>query len=540
MILKALLYENQAIYIISSVGNQSKETFQKIEEIILRIGKTSASINSLKDIAEKEIKRTPSSKTGFIHDPTSYRVEFFNGSAIYTLNSKPDNARSRRATMVFFDEAAFCSDELIVVCEAFAAQNTSFITDIDSDYNEDAVPLKVPTQLVYASSQGDMGSLFYRHYKDFAKQMIIGNRDYFVCDMICDVAMNVYIDGRPYKPLLTQSVVDSEMRADRDRALREYYNKPVMDGGITQIVKWGTIRRNERDIIPFTKPPKAGKIALAFDPSRTTDNSILTAMHLYEDPEIGWCGDIVGCVNMVDEASEKHYKLDSARQLENLRNTLIKYNGHNTPDYENIDCLLIDQGSGGGGTSTYADSLMANWVDGDGREHRGLIDLNHEIYKGYGDLYPEAIDKLRLISPRKYRTQMVEEMIELMNIGVIHFPYAWNGKQTISKFAVDTKTGEEIMEEVELSMEQQIALAQIDLMKTEVTSIHKSQNQEKTSVLYAVTKEKQNTVHDDRFYTLILLAHRLYELRRKSQIKRSDESEFTEMPVCISTIEFDS
>ena len=31
MILKAILYENQAIYIISSVGHQSKETFSKIE-----------------------------------------------------------------------------------------------------------------------------------------------------------------------------------------------------------------------------------------------------------------------------------------------------------------------------------------------------------------------------------------------------------------------------------------------------------------------------------------------------------------------------
>lgn len=36
------LYENQAIYIVSSVGNQSKETFTKIEEIVLRIGKTAA------------------------------------------------------------------------------------------------------------------------------------------------------------------------------------------------------------------------------------------------------------------------------------------------------------------------------------------------------------------------------------------------------------------------------------------------------------------------------------------------------------------
>lgn len=96
MILKAILYENQAIYIISSVGEQSKETFTKIEEIVLRIGKTSASIRSLKDIVEKETKKTATNKTGFSHNPAGYHVEFYNGSEIFTLNSNPDNARSKQ------------------------------------------------------------------------------------------------------------------------------------------------------------------------------------------------------------------------------------------------------------------------------------------------------------------------------------------------------------------------------------------------------------------------------------------------------------
>ena len=86
MILKAILYENQAIYIISSVGDQSKETFSKIEEIVLRMGKTAASIKSLKDVVEKETKKTPSNKTGFSHNPAGYNVEFYNGSQIFTLN----------------------------------------------------------------------------------------------------------------------------------------------------------------------------------------------------------------------------------------------------------------------------------------------------------------------------------------------------------------------------------------------------------------------------------------------------------------------
>lgn len=96
MLLKAMLYENQAIYILAPIGDQSKETFSKIEEIVLRVGKTSASIRSLKDIAEKETVKTPTNKTGFSHNPAGYRVEFYNGSEIITLNGNPDNNRSEQ------------------------------------------------------------------------------------------------------------------------------------------------------------------------------------------------------------------------------------------------------------------------------------------------------------------------------------------------------------------------------------------------------------------------------------------------------------
>lgn len=495
IILKALLYENQAIYIVSSVGDQSKETFSKIEEIILRIGKTSASIKSLKDIAEKETVKSPTNKTGFNHNPAGYHVEFYNGSEIFTLNGNPDSNRSRRATFIFFDEAAFCSDELITVCEAFATQNTDFITATDSDYNPEIEPRRVPTQLLYASSQDDMTKMFYKHYKNFALKMLAGDRNYFVCDMVCDTAIETYMQGKPYTPLLTREKVDAALKANREKALREYYNKPTMDGGVSQIVKWGTIRRNERDILPILSWNANQKIALALDPSRTQDNSILTAMRIYKDQELGYCGDIINCVNMVDIASKKKYKLDSNRQIEEIRNYLMKYNGQN-PDYEYIDCLLIDQGAGGGGTSTYADQLLNNWKDRYGKEHRGLIDASHEIYEGYTKRYPDAIDKLRLISPKKYRTQMVEEFIELMGLGVIHLPREWNGSDFIRFASGVDSSGEEILKTYELSDEEKMALTNIDLAKIEITSIHKTQNPEKTTVSYALAKDKENKMHE--------------------------------------------
>lgn len=534
MILKAILYENQAIYIVSSVGNQSKETFSKIEEIVLRIGKTAASIRSLKDIVEKETRKTPNNKTGFQHNPESFHVEFFNGSEIFTLNGKPDNNRSRRATLVFFDEAAFSSDELIAVCEAFATQNTEFVTSVDEGFNPDTLKRKCPTQLVYASSQDDMSKMFYSHYKNFTKKMIAGDRDYFVADMICDTAIKTFMNGKPYTPLLTQDKVDSAMKANREKALREYYNQPTRDGGVNQIVKWGTIRRNETFWIPQLSYKKDTKITLALDPARTFDNSILGAMRIINDPDYGYIGEIINCVNMVDTASKKGYKLDSNRQLEEIRNYIALYNGQYN-DYVNIDCLLIDQGSGGGGVAAYADGLLNDWTGNDGRVHRGLIDESHDIYAGYKERYPNAVNKLKLISPKKYRTQMVDEFIELMNLGVIKFPYEY--KQEFISISENNEEEEKIGH-YQLTDDEIVALVNIDLMKTETTSIYKYENAEKTTKTYALSKDKENTMHDDRFYVLIMLAHRLYELRRKQIIVSEPETDFSSAPICASSVSF--
>lgn len=538
IILKAILYEDQAIYIVSSVGDQAKETFNKIEQIVTRSGNTASSIRSLLDIAEKETEKSSTNKTGFSHNPAGYTVKFYNGSTITTLNSKPDSIRGKRATLLFFDEAAFCSDELIAACEPFTTQDGDFVTDTDKNYNPETQARKAPNQLVYASSQDTMDKVFYKYYKDFAKKMIAGNRDYFVCDMICDVAIHVYMNGEPYKPLLSQDKVDAALKTSREKAMREYYNKPSRDGGVNQIVKWGTVRRNERKYLPQLYWDKQYKYVIAFDPARTMDNSIVSVMRIYDDKENGMCGDIINCVNMVDLANAKKYKMDSNRQIDELRELILRYNGQN-PDYEYIDSLMIDQGAGGGGTSTYADGLLNNWIDKSGTEHRGFIDANHELYEGYDARYPDAVDKLRLISPRKFRSVMFEELIELMNLGVIHFPLEYNGGDYVQVVdGVDKATGQEILKTHELSLDEQTAWVNIDLMKNEITSMQKTTNPENTSVTYALPPDRANKMHDDRAYTLVLLAHRLYELRRKDKVRQSAVETMTTPPICISNIDF--
>lgn len=520
-ILRALLYPNQNIYIISSVGNQAKETFSKIEEIVLRQGRTSESIPDLKDIVMGETTANAKSPTGFKHDPSSYSVSFHNGSKIMTLNSKPDNVRGRRSNLLVYDECAFVDDELITATTPFVTQDATAKYGKNAARDKDVMTRQPYNQIIMASSQNTVDVTFYKEYKACAKRMLAGDKRVFVADMPCDTAMQMYHHGEEIPALLSQSVVDSEMQKSPDKARREYYNKPDLTGGDNQIVSWITMRRAEKQILPYIEC-RGKKIVLAFDPARTSDNSILAAMELDEDPDLGICGNIVSCTNFVDIASSKKMKLDSKSQLSGIQDIIARYNGDN-PDFEYIDQILIDAGAGGGG-NLYADALLDDWTDSSGKSHKGLIDMTNELYIPYRSRYPNAVDKLRMISPVKYRTEMVEEFIELISLGVLRFPYEYSGQEFLQLIeGIDTKTGEEILKTYQLSQEEMVNLDQIDRMKNEICNIHKSTNAEGTSVRYALAKERQNTMHDDRFFTAILLSHRLYELRRGKAMRKSRE-----------------
>lgn len=522
IILKAILYENQAIYIVSSVGNQSKQTFTVMEQLILRMGKASNSVRSLKDIVEKETKKSATNKTGFSHAQTGYHVEFYNGSEIFTLNGTPDNNRSKRATLVFFDEAAFSSDELIAICEAFALQKSDFASSTDEDFNPDTETRKIPLQLVYASSMSEMGKKFYSYYKNFAMKMLSGNRDYFVCDMICDVAIETYMEGKCYTPLLTRDKVEDAMKADPDRALREYYNKPIRDGGKNQIIKWSTIRRNETFYLPELYNTSGSLYAIAFDPARVRDNSILLIMKICYSDAIGYYGELVNCINMIDVASKKKYKLDSNRQLDIIKETILNYNGK-AADYENIKVILIDAGAGGGGISTYSDGLLLPFNDRQGVEHRGLIDLTYDLYEGYDRLYPNNADKLQIIEPRKYKRLMTEQAMEIMDANLIKFPmeYSGNGYITLKR---NIGEDEEELYERQLSLDEEAALLNIEDLKKELTSIIRITNEDGSLVKYALPKDKESKMNDDKFYAFIMLSHFLFNLRRQGYTQQKTSS----------------
>lgn len=513
IMLKAMLYPNQRIYIVSSSGSQAIETFQKMEDIatgnIASIDFTDSFTGKQIDIFINELIKSANS-SGFVHDKTSHKVTLFNGSRIYTLNSVPDNIRGKRSSLLFLDESNFCSEELITAVMPFLTQSSEFKTSTNVNFNTKRNRKNVPNQVIWASSAGDADHIHARTYKVYMKMMLAGSNDYFVADMPCDIPLAPLIDGEPVVPYLTQETIELEYKRNPQKAEREYRNKFQTDGGQTQMIKWNQIRRNESLVLPkMCATDKKERYILAFDPARSNDNSIVGVMEVKYDDNIGYYGEIATITNLIEIGQKKKIPMKTPDQIKTLRQIIIDYNGKND-DYEGIIAFNIDSGSGGGGVGSFSDNLLEDWYDDQGKRHRGFIDKTFELYEGEIKNYPNASNKLNLISPQKYRHQMCEELIELMHLDLIKFPQEYNGKGNVS-----IQKGKEL-EVRNLSLEEEIALINIDLMKSELTSIHKLTNGK-----YHIPPEKARILKDDRFYTLLLMAHSLYELRREDALKKS-------------------
>lgn len=512
--LKLLLYPNIKIYILSNVGIQAQETFIKMEDMAKqRIN----SIPSLKDIFIGEVDK-PRNSDGFVHDRAGFRVSMYSGGTAFTLNSVPDNIRGKRANLLCFDESSFCSEELITAAMPFITQESDFKVSTDEAFDTRLLKKEVPTQVIFASSAGDIDSRHARLYKSYSIKMIAGDSDYFVADIPCDIPLKPLIDGKESPPLLSRSQIEDEMRANPDKALREYYNKFQADGGEDQIIKWAMIRRNENFILPILHNTGNDKFVMALDPARTNDNSIVSVMRLLHDEQRGYYGEIVNSVSLIDLGKRTKTPMRSPDQIKYIKNLLLAYNG-DAPDYRNIERVMIDAGTGGGGISAFADNIMEDWVDDAGIVRKGLIDPDHKEYSSELSKYPNAARIITLVSPQTYKKQMVEELIELMRLDLIKFPKEYNGKPEIA-LTEEVKGKEVEIKYKTLSVEEQLALVNIDIMKTETTSIHRFKNPEGTNVRYALPKDKESIINDDRFDTLILLAHYLYKLRRSEQLGR--------------------
>lgn len=542
---KGMLFNNFWSYIASGSGGQAEQTFTTLER--LANDNIDEMVGSTGYIFKHEVEIKNAAGDGFSHSSNGFTYSLYNGSMTQTLNSNIDAKRGMRGTVIF-DESGFLSAEMMKVYGAFAIVNKSFKTGKDRDGNLiDPIrlrtfPTNIPNQKFYISSASSTDTEFYRLYREFSKRQLIGDQDYFVAHIDCEVAFRPTMHGKVIAPLLMKSTVETEMATNPEKARREYYCEFTTDAGLNAIIKRGTIARNSETRVPllFNDTDKK-KFVFAYDPARSRDNSVILVMELYIDEHGDYKGRIVNCVNLLDVGKKRKSPMQTPDQIKYLKELILDYNG-NASDYENIEAILIDAGSGGGGVNI-ADYLMEDWVDNKGNKHRGLIDKEYSA--DYVSKYPNAIDKLKLVSPTQYKSIIYEALIEMMNLDCISLTSDYDNKGYLTLFEVDDKLynsekkriSDELQKqkvpEAEFNMKleeemkkssciktkmvhldpyQEIALKNIDAMKEEmVNMMRKKRESGKDS--FELIPEKANRLHDDRSYCMALCAWFLSEKR---------------------------
>lgn len=542
---KGMLFNNYWAYIASGSGGQAEQTFTTLERLANdNIDEMSGSTGY---IFKNEVEIKNAAGDGFSHSSNGFTYSLYNGAKTQTLNSNVDAKRGFRGTVIF-DESGFLDAEMMKVYGAFAIVNKSFKTGKDRDGNSiDPIrlrtfPTNIPNQKFYISSASSTDTEFYRLYREFAKRQLIGDPDYFVAHIDCEVAFKPTMHGKVIAPLLMKSTVETEMATNPEKARREYYCEFTSDAGANAIIKRGTIARNSETRAPLLyNDTGKKKFIIAYDPARSRDNSIILIMEIYQTDDGEYKARIVNCVNLLDIGKKIKSPMRTPDQIEYLKQLILDYNG-DAPDYENIECILIDAGSGGGGVNI-ADFMMEDWVDKKGKTHRGLIDKEYSA--DYVSRYPNAIDKLRLVSPTQYKSIIYEALIEMLDIDAISFTSDYDNKGYLTVFESDEKklekekkriseelkaqgfSGEKFTEKLEEGLShascvntkvvkldpfQEIALANIDAMKEEmVNMVRKKRDSGKDS--FELTPEKANKLHDDRSYCAALCAWWLSEKR---------------------------
>lgn len=551
---KDMLFNNYWTYIASGSGSQAEQTFTTLER--LANDNIDTMLGSTGYIFKAEIEIKNAAGDGFSHSSNGFSYSLYNGSFTQTLNSNVDKKRGMRGSVVF-DECGFLDEEMMSVYAAFAIVNKSFKSGKDRDGKSidrnrlRCIPSNIPNQLFYISSASSTDTKFYKLYRDFSKRQLMGDPDYFVAHIDCEVAFKPTIRGETMEPLLTPGTVAAEMRSNPEKARREYYCEFTSDAGANAIIRRGVIARNEviRKPVLYNDTGKR-KIVIAYDPARSRDNSVILVCEIYpakdKDGGIEYKMRLLNCINLIDISNKKKKKpMQTPEQIEYLKQVILDYNQGGDETYSNILGVYIDAGSGGGGVNI-ADYLMPDWKDKSGKTHRGLIDK--EYSEEYVKKFPNAVNKLHLMEPTKYKSEMYEAMIEMMNQDKIEFTATYDNKgyltifdidkdkyekakkDLIAKFKKQKMADEEIDYNVQkeldklqnvkshiekLNWQEEASLASIDALKEELVNMIRIPRQSGKDS-FELCPEKANRLHDDRAYVTCMCSYALQAERRKN------------------------
>lgn len=513
---RAVLFPNYATYIMSNTGGQAQDTFMKIENIVKH---NIASLIDTSDVFFGELLKSNANSDGFIHGSSQYECELYNGSTITSLVGKAANIVGKRSQLNIYDEAGKIEEEFFDLTEPFTAQNMDFKSGGNFDVR--TYPKTVPTQCIYASSAEGVETHLFTMYKTCAMNMMMGMPGFFVADINCDLPLKPYLNGFETQPLLKQSEVDTALRANEQKALREYYNIFDTTGGANAAVSRASIARNTYKFLPvFRSEAPLKKYVICWDPASQADNSTVLICEEYKDKEKGWKLKVVNSINLIEIISSTQKRpLRTPEQVDWVRKIILAYNG-DAPEYQNVE-VYLDGGAGGGGRQ-YADLLMTDWTDSAGVLHRGITDKDDEVSQEQRLKFPHAVECLHIMNPTKYKTLMYDALGEMTSQDLIDFPD--------TDLRDDTKELED-GRVVTLTTEEIRALVEIDLTKEEMMAMQKYKNKLGT-ISFALPPNKEKKMHDDRAYCSAMVGWHLSEKRRIEMISgaqrpQADYTEFT-------------
>jgi len=507
MMARSILIPNHKSYIMCPSGNQAQQTFSKIEDLAKN---KIASVQGATSVFINELMKANSGTDGFVHDKHSHYCELFNGSSISTLNSIAKNVVGFRSHLNFYDEAGKVERDFFDLTEPFCTQDRDFITG--ANFNIKCMPKQMPNQMIYASSAEGVDSRLYDIYKESALRMIGGDMSYFCCDITCELSLHPYLDGKPYRPLLSQDVIDNALKMNEFRANREYFNKFDLSGGQDALVKRTTIIANSYAYHPIYRNDTNERIFLiAYDPATKIDNSMIGIAELIEDAEKGLMLKMANLINLIEILPNGDKKtIQKPEQVEILKSLILKYNGQ-VPDYENLSSLTIDAGSGGGGFDI-AQYLLRDWTGPDGRKHIGFIDLNDKYLKLERDKFPGASDKLTMANFTGQKVEMYQACQDMINQGLVMFPKSLNLKLEM-EFEEVKEDGTVNITCERMSSEEVKTIVEFDMMKEELVAMQKIKqgNNIKFDLL---PSKKAESMHDDRSDVCAMLCWQLSKLRK--------------------------
>lgn len=520
---RALLLPTCDVYIVSNSADQAQQTFGKIIRLCSGLEK---SMLDHECMFNNEIVKNNANTDGFIRKQGNYSLELFNGNKIQTLAANPDTARGRRCQLLILDECCFMTEEMIQAVTPFTNQDIDFHTG--AWFDSAVYPKALKNQVVMCSSAGSINTSFYKTYRQCMINSITGIPGYYVASIDCEMTLHPMKDGKEIGPIANAEEMQLIKDTDYRKYSMEYLNLFCDMESPDSLLQRSVIIRNEKKYLPETaSTDKAKKYVICWDPAVQHDNSIVLVGEIYRDEKVGLKGRLVNCFNLIEPAKPgggERQPLRMPDQITWVRKFLRDYNNAENHEYTNVT-LRMDSGSGAGGKSI-PDYLMASYTDENGVKHVGVYDskFNPDVddvgtsYQNmHRDKFPEAVDCLQAVDPRKYRTEMFGALTSMITQDYIEFP-----PSLPSRGEIENEDGSVY----KLSLEETRALLEFDLLKDE--AVRMQQTKLTTGeVKYAMPSGKD---HDDRVYCLALFASYLANMRQAENraSENNNTSEFAD------------